>query len=90
MPNSAPGARAGRRLRCWGGARPLSSVPRHTVGHHANAANDEQGPTAACEGRRGEVPRIPGQPPHRAAAFPSSRIPTDRGAVGPTRRRALG
>ena len=36
---------------------PQSSVPRQTVGHHARAAMYEMGPTAACEGRRGEVPR---------------------------------
>ena len=41
-----------------GWCSPQSSVPRQTVGHHARAAMYEMGLTAACEGCRGEVPRL--------------------------------
>jgi hypothetical protein len=69
---AAPGARArGAAVLRW--CSPQSSVPRQTVGSHARAAMYEMGPTAACEGRRGEVPRqCLDIPPAGASASPFS------------------
>jgi hypothetical protein len=86
---AAPGARArGAAVLRW--CSPQSSVPRQTVGHHARAAMYEMGPTAACEGRRGEVPRQCLDSPPAGALLLPSHIPTGRGAVGRTARRAEG
>ena len=52
----APGGCA-RAAAVLGWCSPQSSVPRQTVGHHAKAAMNEMGPSAACEGCRGGVPR---------------------------------
>ena len=58
FPDAAqPPARA-RGAAVLGWCSPQSSVPRQTVGHHARAAMYEMGLTAACEGCRGEVPRL--------------------------------
>src|SRR5689334_25133817 len=57
MPRRTPGGCA-RAAAVLGWCSPQSSVPRQTVGHHAKAAKYEMGPTAACEGCRGEVPRL--------------------------------
>jgi hypothetical protein len=74
-----------------GWCSPQSSVPRQTVGHHARAAKYETGPTAACEGCRGEVPeapkqRLPRHPPRRAGVslfFSHTHRPGRSGAHGP-------
>jgi len=55
---SGPRADSARAAAVLGWCSPQSSVPRQTVGHHAKAAMYEMGPTAACEGCRGEVPRL--------------------------------
>ena len=84
---AAPGARArGAAVLRW--CSPQSSVPRQTVGHHARAAMYEMGLTAACEGHRGEVPRQCLDIPPAGALLLPSHIPTGRGAVGRTARRA--
>jgi hypothetical protein len=86
---AAPGARArGAAVLRW--CSPQSSVPRQTVGHHARAAMYEMGLTAACEGHRGEVPRQCLDIPPAGALLLPSHIPTGRGAVGRTARRAEG
>ena len=85
---AAPARARGAAVLGW--CSPQSSVPRQTVGHHARAAMYEMGLTAACEGRRGEVPRLCLDIPPTGACLFLSHIPTGRGAVGPTARRALG
>jgi hypothetical protein len=50
----------------------------------------EMGPTAAGEGCRGEVPRKTSTSPPQGLCLLLSRIPTGRGAVPRTARRALG
>jgi len=73
MPREPPGRSAGAAavLR-W--CSPQSSAPRQTVGHHAKAAMYEMGPTAACEGCRGEVPmpRLAPDSPPAGVFFPFS------------------
>jgi hypothetical protein len=71
---SLPRCRAAPGERAWGAAglgwcSPQSSVPRQTVGHHARAAMYEMGLTAACEGCRGEVPRLCLDIPPTGACF---------------------
>jgi hypothetical protein len=83
MPRS-PGVSQGAAGLGW--CSPQSSVPRQTVGHHARAAMYEMGLTAACEGRRGEVPRaVPRHPPHRSLSVPFSYThrPGRSGSHGP-------
>jgi hypothetical protein len=73
FPDAAPSpGLSARAAAVLGWCSPKSSVPRQTVGHHARAANYEMGPTAACEGCRGEVPRRLDIPPTGAFfSFPS-------------------
>ena len=73
FPDAAPSpGLSARSAAVLGWCSPKSSVPRQTVGHHARAANYEMGPTAACEGCRGEVPRRLDIPPTEALfSFPS-------------------
>jgi hypothetical protein len=73
FPDAAPSpGLSARAAAVLGWCSPKSSVPRQTVGHHARAAKYEMGPTAACEGCRGEVPRRLDIPPTGAFfSFPS-------------------
>ena len=86
FPDAAPSpGLSARSAAVLGWCSPKSSVPRQTVGHHARAANYEMGPTAACEGCRGEVPRRLDIPPTGALfSFPSyTHRPGRSGAHGP-------
>jgi hypothetical protein len=81
---AAPARARGAAVLGW--CSPQSSVPRQTVGHHARAAMDEMGLTAACEGCRGEVPRLCLDiPPTGACSVPFSYThrPGRSGSHGP-------
>ena len=90
FPDAAQPRQRARGAAGLGWCSPQSSVPRQTVGHHARAAMYEMGLTAAGEGCRGEVPRRCLDIPPTGACLFLSHIPTGRGAVVRTARRALG